>query len=96
MSPDRMPPLVKQIMTGLRYRYASLNNTHFEAAWTDSQGDCRCRHKHQMLSDAARCGLHRAAGWYVLAVERGEPRQLTTAENKIVNDFRFASRKIKV
>jgi hypothetical protein len=96
MSPDRMPPLVKQIMTGLRYRYASLNNTHYEAAWTDSRGDCRCRHKHQMLSDAARCGLHRAAGCYVLAVERGEPRQLTTAENKIVNDFRFASRKAKV
>jgi hypothetical protein len=53
-------------------------------------------HKHQMLSDAARCGLHRAAGWYVLAVERGTPRQLTTAEDKIVNDFRFASRKTKV
>ena len=96
MSPDRMPPLVKQIMTGLGYRYASLNNTHFEAAWTDSQGDCRCRHKHQMLSDAARCGLYRPAGWYVLAIERGEPRQLTLAENKIVNDFRFASRKTKV
>ena len=33
--PDRIPPLVKQIMTGLRYRYASLNNTHYEVAWTD-------------------------------------------------------------
>ena len=95
MSSDRMPPLVKQIMTGLRYRYASLNNTHYEAAWTDSRGDCRCMHKHKMLSDAARCGLPRAAGWYILAVERGEPRQLTTAENKIVNDFRFAPRKTK-
>jgi hypothetical protein len=89
-----MAPLVKQIMTGLRYRYASLNNTHYEAAWTDNQGDYRCRHKHQMLSDAARCGLPRPAGWYILAVERGEPRQLTAAENKIVNDFRFASRKV--
>jgi hypothetical protein len=73
MSPNRMPPLVKQIMTGLRYRYASLDNTHYEAAWTDSRGDGRCMHKHKMLS-AARCGLPRAAGWYVLAVERGEPR----------------------
>jgi hypothetical protein len=91
--PDRMPPLVKQIMMGLRYRYASLNNTHYEVAWRDTHGDCRCRHKHQMLSDAARCGLYRPAGWYVLAVERGEPRPLTTAENKIVDDFRFASRK---
>ena len=95
MSPDRMPPLVKQIMTGLRYRYASLNNTHYEVAWTDIQGDGRCRHKHQMLSDAARCGLLRPAGWYVLAVERGEPRPLTAAENKIVDEFRFASRKTK-
>ena len=96
MLPERMPPLVKQIMTGLRYRYASLNNTHYEVAWTDSLGDCRCRHKHQMISDAARCGLPRAAGWYIFAVERGKPRQLTIAEDKIANDFRFGSRKTKV
>jgi hypothetical protein len=28
-------------------------------------------------------------GWYVIAVERGEARQLTDAEDEIVNRFRF-------
>jgi hypothetical protein len=83
--------LLNDIMSGLRMRYASLNNIHYEAAWTDSGCECRCMHAHQTLSDAARCGLPCAAGWYVLAVERGEPRQLTTAEDKVVNDLRVAS-----
>jgi hypothetical protein len=48
-------------------------------------------HAHQTLSDAAKCGLPRGAGWYVLAIEDGELRELTTAEDKLVNDFRFAS-----
>jgi hypothetical protein len=87
--------LLNDIMSGLRMRYASLNNIHYEAAWTDSWCDCRCMHTHQTLSDAAKCGLPRAAGWYVLAVERGEPRQLTHAEDKIVNDLRVASWKTK-
>jgi hypothetical protein len=85
---NRVPPLVKQIITGLRYRYASLNNVHYEAVWTDRQCERRCQHRHQMLTDAAACGLYRASGWYVVAVERGEPRQLTTSETKIVNNFR--------
>jgi hypothetical protein len=83
--------LLNDIMSGLRTRYAALNNIHYEAVWTDSWCDCRCMHAHKTLGDAAQCGLPRAAGWYVLAVEDGEPRQLTTAEDKIVNDFRFAS-----
>ena len=94
---QQLPPaqLLNDIMVGLRMRYASLNNIHYEAAWTDSWCDCRCMHAHQTLSEAARCGLPRAAGWYVLAVEGGELRELTTAEDKIVNDFRFASWKTK-
>ena len=92
---NRVPPLVKQIMTGLRYRYASLNNIHYEAVWTDGQCERRCQHRHQLLTDAAACGLYRASGWYVLAVERGEPRELTTAENKIVNNFRFTEERVK-
>ena len=97
MEPNLVSPhvpsvaLLNDIMSGLRMRYASLNNIHYEAAWTDSWYDCRCMHVHQTLSDAARCGLPRAAGWYVLAVERGQPRQLTIAEDKIVNDLRVAS-----
>lgn len=79
-------------MSGLRMRYASLNNIHYEAAWTDSWVLCRCFHKHPTLIDAAKCGMPQP-GFYVLAVERGEPRQLTTAEDNIVNDFRFAPQK---
>jgi hypothetical protein len=91
---NRVPPLVKQIMTGLRYRYASLNNIHYEAVWMNGQCERRCQHRHQMLTAAA-CGLYRASSWYVLAVERGEPRQLTMAESKIVNDFRFTEEGVK-
>jgi hypothetical protein len=87
--------LLNDIMAGLRMRYASLNNIHYEAAWTDSWCDCRCMHAHQTLSDAARCGLPRAAGWFVLAVEGGSLRELTTAEDTIVNEIRFASWKTK-
>jgi len=94
---QQRPPaqLLNDIMVGLRTRYASLNNIHYEAAWTDSWCDCRCMHQHQTLSDAAQCGLPRAAGWYVLAIEGGELRELTASEDKIVSDFRFASWKTK-
>jgi hypothetical protein len=87
--------LLNDIMEGLRMRYASLNGIHYEAAWTDSWCDCRCMHAHQTLSDAAECGLPRAAGWYVLAIEGGELPELTASENKIVNEIQFASWKTK-
>lgn len=32
------------------------------------------------------------AGWYVIAVENGTPRQLRSAEDEIVNRFRFGPR----
>jgi hypothetical protein len=32
------------------------------------------------------------AGWYVFAVDRKTPRQLTDAEDKIVNEFRFGAK----
>jgi hypothetical protein len=83
--------LLNDIMSGLRMRYASLNNIHYEAAWTDSWVHCRCFHNHPTLIDAARCGMPQP-GFYVLAVERDAPRELTNAEDKIVNDFRFAPR----
>jgi hypothetical protein len=76
-------------MTGLRYRYASLNAIHYEAGWTDSWVHIRCYHKHSTLIDAARCGMLQP-GFYVLAVDGGSPRQLTTEEDEVVNRFRFA------
>jgi hypothetical protein len=86
--------LINDIMSGLRARYASLNNIHYEAGWTDSWVHCRCFHKHPTLIDAAKCGMPQP-GFYVLAVEHGEPRELTTSEDTIVNDFRFAPRENK-
>jgi hypothetical protein len=80
--------LVTQIITGLRFRYAALNETHFEAGWTDSWSHRRCMHKHKTLAEAAQCSLPEGAGAYVFAVELGEPRELLPAEDAIVDRFR--------
>lgn len=87
--PVKSIQLLNQIMAGLRYRYASLNAVHYEAGWTDSWVHRRCYHKHPTLIDAAKCGMPQP-GFYVLAVEGGSPRQLSTEEDEIVNRFRFA------
>ena len=86
------PQLLSNIMAGLRIRYAYLNETHYEAAWTDSWVFCRCFHAHKSLIEAAKCGMPQP-GFYVLAVEGGKQRELTIAEEKIVNDFRFRERR---
>jgi hypothetical protein len=83
--------LLTEIMTGLRQRYASLNNVHYEAAWTDSWVHVRCFHKHLTLIDAAKCGMPQP-GFYVLAVDGGSPRELTTGEDEIVHRTRFFGR----
>jgi hypothetical protein len=51
-------------------------------------------HEHETLIEAARCAMleGRGAGWYVIAVENGVSRQLRTAEEEIVNRFRFGPR----
>jgi hypothetical protein len=90
MSPASLPsPLVRDIVTGLRIRYASLNNIHYEAAWTDSWCHIQCFHDHKTLLDASECAMPHGAGWYVFAVENGSPRELTSEEDKIVEAFRF-------
>jgi hypothetical protein len=85
--------LLTEIMTGLRHRYASLNGIHYEAGWTDSWCHRRCMHVHRTLIDAARCGMRQVAGWYVIAVDSGSPRELTTDEDEVVNRFRFSGAK---
>jgi hypothetical protein len=64
-------------------------DVQYEAGWTDSWSHRRCLHKHRTLSEAAECAMPTGAGWYVLAVENGEPRQLRDAEEKLVNRYRF-------
>jgi hypothetical protein len=81
--------LLDRLLMGLRSRYPALNDIHYEAAWTDGFVYCRCFHNHSTLIDAAKCGMPQP-GFYVLTIERGKERELTTAEEKIVNDFRFA------
>ena len=81
--------LITQIMTGLRFRYAALNDIRYEAAWSDSRAYTRCFHEHPTLIEAAKCGMPQP-GFYVLAMEQGKERQLTTEEDGVVNAFRFA------
>lgn len=83
--------IVAEIIAKLRLRYAALNG-HYEAGWTDSWQHRRCCHAHETLIDAARCGSAQGCGWYVFAVDVGTPRELTEAEDRIVNEFRFGQR----
>jgi hypothetical protein len=41
--------------------------------------------------EAAKCAMPNGAGWYVFAVDARGPRQLTDAEDAIVNEFRFGT-----
>jgi len=84
--------LVAQIIATLRLRYKFLN-LHFEAGWTESWSHRRCLHEHQTLIEAAKCAMPHGVGWYVFAVEGDAPRQLTDAEDSVVNEFRFGGTK---
>jgi hypothetical protein len=86
-------PLVNDIMASLRQRYLSLN-LQYEAAWTESWIHQRCGHAHNTLIEAAKCAMPTGAGWYVLAVEFGTPRELTTDEDDILTAFRYDARLI--
>ena len=83
-------PLVAEIMIALRLRYKLLN-PHYETGWTESWSHRRCLHEHQSLLEAAKCGMPHGAGWYVFAVEGDTPRELTDAEDEVVNEFRFGA-----
>ena len=91
MSPESLS-VVAQIIARLRLRYKSLN-LHFEAGWTESWSHRRCLHEHPTLIEAAKCAMPQGAGWYVFAVEADAPRQLTDAEDSVVNEFRFGATK---
>jgi hypothetical protein len=65
------------------------SNILFEGCWTHSWSHHRCFHEHKTLIEAATCVMSTGAGWYVIAVEDGTPRQLRSTEEEIVNRFRF-------
>jgi len=86
--PEQVPIVISEIVAALRVRFWFLN-PHYEAAWTESWSHRRCLHAHLTLIEAAKCAMPQGAGWYVFAVENGRPRELTDAEDKVVNEFRF-------
>jgi hypothetical protein len=55
------------------------------AAWTDSGCLLGCSHQHQTIASAVPCIA--SAGGYVIAVEDGEWRELTSKEEA---EFRYA------
>ena len=79
-----------EIISTLRLRYQFLN-PYYEAGWTESWVHRRCLHKHPTLLEAAWCAMPRGPGWYVFAVDGNAPRELTDAEEKVVNEFRFGA-----
>jgi hypothetical protein len=83
--------LVVEIIGTLNLRFKKLNLC-YEAGWTDSFCHRRCQHEHPTRLEAAKCGMPHGAGWYVLAVENGTPRQLLDSEEDVVNKFRFGAR----
>jgi len=79
--------LIVEIIGTLNLRFKKLN-LYYEAGWTDSFCHRRCMHEHQTLIEAAQCAEPNGAGWYVLAVEKGTPRQLLGDEEEVVERFR--------
>jgi hypothetical protein len=53
---------------------------YYFAAWTDSDCLCGCDHFHLTLASAVSCTMFAYAGAYVVAVERGQYRQLNDTE----------------
>jgi hypothetical protein len=82
--------LLNDIVSGLRIRYAALNDIRYDAAWSDSWAFCLCFHAHPILIEAAKCGMPQP-GFYAIAIEAGLPRELTAYEDKIVDAVRFGT-----
>ena len=85
---DRQIKLLVEIIETLRAKSLNLS---YQAGWTDSFCHRRCMHEHLTLIEAAECGMPHGAGWYVLAVEKGTPRQLWASEENVVKKFRFGA-----
>jgi len=71
----------------------AMNSTHYSAAWTDSGFFFDCSHKHKTIAKADSCIP--CAGGYVVAVENGVMRCLTTEEEGEFQRMHYASRTAK-
>lgn len=67
------------------------NRLHYEAGWTESGNNRRCLHRHRTIPEAVACASVQAAGWYVFAVDNRTGRELTQAEEDLVNELRFGT-----
>lgn len=56
-----------------------MKDLYYFAAWTDSGCLCGCDHKHNTVASAVACKAP-YAGSYVVAVERGQLRELNVEE----------------
>ena len=83
--------LLHEIVSSLRMRFSALNGIRYEAGWTESWIHQRCDHAHKTLLEAAKCAIPNGAGWYVLAVEGGTPRELNQQENNLVDACRLSA-----
>jgi hypothetical protein len=70
-------------------------NVHYEGAWTESWTHRRCRHHHRNLIEAAECAIPEGPAWYVFAVENGKPRELTSIEERSLEEFRRSRHLLK-
>ena len=59
---------------------------YYFAAWTDSGCLCGCDHYHMSVASAVACSASACAGAYVVAVEKGEYRELNAREER---EFQF-------
>lgn len=53
---------------------------YYFGAWTDSECLCGCLHFHLTVASAVACVSSAHCGSYVIAVEKGEYRELNTTE----------------
>jgi hypothetical protein len=73
-------------MAGLQQAFVNLNR-HYEVWWGESGCRSCCQHRHYAIIEAVNCGMAQKAGWYVIAVEYGIPRQLTIEEDDVIGQL---------
>jgi len=64
---------------------------YYFAAWTDSGCLCGCDHFHLTLASAVACSAIGYAGAYVIAVEKGEYRELSPKEETEFQELMYGS-----
>ena len=64
---------------------------YYFAAWTDSGCLCGCEHFHMTVASAVACTASSYAGAYVIAVEKGEYRELDPKEEAEFQEFMYGS-----